>query len=650
MKKTLLISAAALFAATPALSQEWQPPADPIPISELAGFDTYFLQQDLGTLEDSLSDDQLARRLSRLYRFQADLLMAEAAGNMAEAARILEKALAEVEGLANQSGIADNVRYRELYRTIVTEHDYYFGRHLESEYGAVFELRADIFAELENLEDPVATPTAPSPVVTPIRTTIPMTENRSVEQVRNWFLEQRREVLLTWMARAETYFPMIEQILAEEGLPDELKYLAVIESGLNPKARSRWHAVGMWQFMSATGRSYGLESDSWTDDRMDPVQATRAAARHLKDLYKQYDENWHVAMAGYNCSPRCIKRAIRANGGVADYWGMYRHLPKETRGYLPNFIAVAQIMSNPEAFGFPANVSGPEYAYDEIPVTGMLSVKTIARMVGATETKIKDLNPALRRNSLPPGNEPFLLRIPPGTASRFAQAFAELPEEEKSTGAQHVVRRGEFLSRIASRYGVTVSGIMQANNLRRTTIYPGQTLIVPVRGGQAGQSALAVAEIRTINWGTRVNQPIALDFDPNAVSASRSSTPVRQASQTGSRLTVASSSSTQGQSSNDRVRHTVKRGDTLSELADKYGTSVSSIKRLNNLRGNTIRVGQRLTIDASRKPAVIHVVRTGDNLTTIARRYNSSVSGIRSSNNLRSSRIYPGQRLTIPME
>ena len=270
VKRLFWITAIAAWVVLPAYSQlqdrHWLPPLEPIPVEELAGYDRYFAQQDLGSLTDSLTDDQLARRLSRLYSYQARQLMAQSKGDFSEGARILRLALDEIEALSEQPSITENVRYRELYRSIVTEHDFYYGKHMEREYGSVFTLRAEMFEVLEQLENPLAAVTSSEPHVQAIKTktTVPMTENRSVARLRTWFLENRRDVLIEWMGRAETYFPMIEEIFREEGLPDELKYLAAVESGLNPKARSRASAVGMWQFISSTGRAEGLDSTTWT--------------------------------------------------------------------------------------------------------------------------------------------------------------------------------------------------------------------------------------------------------------------------------------------------------------------------------------------------------------------------------------------------
>src|SRR5690606_8547032 len=171
-------------------------------------------------------------------------------------------------------------------------------------------------------------------------------------------------------SRADTYFPMIERILAEEGVPDELKYLAMVESALNPRARSHAGAAGMWQFISATGRAYGLRAQSDVDDRLDPERATRAAARHLRDLHERFGD-WQLALAGYNCNPARIQREItRAEarlGRRATFCDIYDHIPRETRGYVPMYIATALVLSNPEAFDLPPAEPGPRYVFDTIP-------------------------------------------------------------------------------------------------------------------------------------------------------------------------------------------------------------------------------------------------------------------------------------------
>jgi membrane-bound lytic murein transglycosylase D len=200
----------------------------------------------------------------------------------------------------------------------------------------------------------------------------------------------------------------------------------------------------MWQFMGPTGRQYGLSANPWVDERRDPEKATRAAARHLNDLYERF-EDWHLALAAYNCGGGCVSRAIRrSGGGDTSFWDIYRHLPRETRGYVPMFIASTRIASNPSAYGIeppPAN-SAPEYAYDYVHVRGMLTLRDVADLAGTTPDVIRALNPELRRNTLPPSKAMYPLRIPLGSYEAFAQGYADLPESMKRVVTAYTVRSG----------------------------------------------------------------------------------------------------------------------------------------------------------------------------------------------------------------
>ena len=257
------------------------------------------------------------------------------------------------------------------------------------------------------------------------------------------------------------------------------------------------------------------------------------------------------------------------------------------------------------------------------------------------------MNPELRQSMLPPSSEPYELRIPPGTASRFVAAFANLPPEDKRTAAEHIVKRGDNLGKIGRRYGVSARDLMASNNLRKTTIYPGQHLVVPTAGrGGGGQASVDESGVRAVNWGTHVNQPIALDFTPKPSMAR--TTPVRQTSQAAQSSARSSSGSSNARTSQPRqIAHKVRRGDTLSGLAAKYGSSVRSIRQLNGLRSTTIRRGQTLKIQPGTDSAVVYKVRSGDSLSKIASRYKTSVSRIKENNSLRGNTIYPGQTLTI---
>ncbi len=283
--------------------------------------------------------------------------------------------------------------------------------------------------DLENiLLDPI--PSEPE-IIQPVVPTIAMTANRVVELEINDYLQNRRNLLKLWIERSRLWFPMVESIFAEEGIPDELKYLALGESALNPTARSSAGAAGMWQFMPATARSEGLRVDSWIDERMDPELSTRAAAKHLKRLHEIYSGNWHLALAGYNCSYRCISRAVNRAGGSIEnppsFWEIYPYLPRQTRNFIPKFIAAALLISDPELYGIQVDDLGEEYTYDVVMVNGMLSLESAASLAGVDLPTIRNLNPSVRKATLPDSTESFPLKIPAGSYQNFVNAFAALP-------------------------------------------------------------------------------------------------------------------------------------------------------------------------------------------------------------------------------
>lgn len=680
MQRTLLLAVALLVLALPATAQE-NPlsspsdtgrkadvnrtnnrPPEVLPHSNVQKPEVR-LQADMDdyiTLSDTLTESQVLRRISRLYQYQAEILAAQADGDSEHAEGLLELAMSDLNTLAQQPGIYERPRYRELYRSLITEYERYYGvsdEELVIPHADLFALRAEMFAMLDEVEDPLLEDVM-LPKLTPIETTIPMTTNRLVENSVKFLLQKRQESVQKWMTRADTYFPMIEQILAEEGVPDELKYLAVVESGLNPRARSWAKAGGMWQFIVPTGRAYGLRTNAWVDERMDPEKATRAAARHLRDLHKMFGGDWQLALSGYNCSPARIKRAIRKfesrTGRKATFWDIYADIPRETRSYVPMFIAASLVLSNPEAFDIQQEQPGVPYEYDHVPVQGMLSLSDIAKMAGTTTASIQALNPELQRSSLPPTKGAYMLRLPVGVHARFAEAFEQLPDEKKATASEYVVRRGDSLGKISKKYGVSVTALRQANGMRGSTIHPGQRLVVPVPNYESRVS-LADATPVTVRYGTRRVQPIAA-LDPVRLQQNTQPQPVVQPARTTSAPAKSTTSTspkvTKSTPSETRIVYTVRRGDTLGKIASKYGVSVSSIKSWNKLRGTQINRGQRLYLYSSVQPPsqperVVYRVRRGDNLTAIAKKYGVSVRSIKSWNKLRSSTIRPGQRLTI---
>lgn len=667
----------------------------------------------------SISTGELLTRIGRIYERQARLLEAEATGNHELASEMLDAALLELQGLINYEEAVELPRFQNLYRTVLTEYERYYGVPADSlsmPYGDIFSIRDDMFAAMNEVDEPLLENVL-FPQFGPVATTIEMTQNRLVQQSIDYLLRSPERHLYNWLGRAETYFPMIEKVLQDEGVPDELKYLAMIESGLNPRARSWASANGMWQFISATGRAYGLQVNSWVDERLDPEKSTRAAARHLLDLYDLFGGDWQLALAGYNCSPSRIKRALRRAesrlGRKATFWDIYNDIPRETRNYVPMFIATALVASNPEAFDVDVSrvEAGPEYEFHYVPVRGFLTLDDIAEMAGTSDDVIRALNPELRRSIIPPSKNGYYLRIPLNTYDRFAEAYSELPPEKRQSAVTYVVRRGDVLGKIARQYGVSVTELMQTNGLRSTTIRVGQELVVPVPSYDSSPllADLSGAEVITVDYGRTQIRPIVVGgaIADRSVGSRKSATPIVRTSTSGPRssrsteladrrtsesnpvpredagrgedarerdesiesergarvATGAGTSSRNPEPSESeeaapeeaetRIVYTVRRGDNLTNIARKYGVTLADLRKWNGISGSRIQAGQRLYLydgnpDAAEQPKSIEYrVRRGDTLSEIAGRHGVGVSDLRRWNNLRSNTIRVGQRLTI---
>jgi len=627
----------------------------------------------LGRPTDILSEAQILRRISRIYAYQSRLIAAQADEDEELAEDLLELAMTDLSTLVQQPDILNRPRFRELYRTIISEYERYYevsADTLTLQFGDIFQFRADMFLALNEIDEPLLEDVN-LPEIKPFETTIPMTMNRLVEESITYLTRSPEKHLHHWLGRAETYFPMIEKILEEESVPDELKYLAMIESGLNPRARSWARANGMWQFISATGASYGLQVNRWVDERLDPEKATRAAARHLRDLHEMFGGDWQLAMAGYNCSPARIKRAIRnaeaRTGRKATFWDIYRDIPRETRNYVPMFIAAALVASNPEAFDVDLEkvTPGPEYAYHYVPVQGMIALEDIATLAGTDLATLRALNPELRRQFVPPAEGPYYVRIPLGTYDQFATGYAQLPKEARRSVIEYTVRKGDSLGKIGERYGLSVSALMRANNLKSTTIRIGQYLIVPVSSYESGVPLASMTEEQalTVHYGDRKIQPIEavrppqiIPIKPPVTTASlrvvNVSAPPESETQTGER---AAPTPSETENAPTRITYKVRRGDTLSEIAERYDVSTNQLRRWNNINGSRIRIGQQLVLfgnddessSENQPESIIYRIRSGDTLGEIAEVYGIRTNDLRRWNNIRGSRIRVGQRLTI---
>ena len=326
---------------------------------------------------------------------------------------------------------------------------------------------------------------------------IEMPFNDIVKQHIEAYTNRLRNKVSFILAAANFYMPLFEEALDTYDLPLELKYLPVIESALNPTAMSRQRASGLWQFMLRTGKLYGLENNSLVDERRDPIKSTWAAARYLKDLYNIY-KDWNLALAAYNCGPGNVNKAIRRAGGTTDYWEIYHLLPKETRGYVPGFIAANYIMNYYCEHGIcPMDTQLPATT-DTIHIHKNLNLKQVAEVCDINIDQLRSLNPQYKKDIVPGLSKPYVLRLPNNTVNRFieledsiyAYKSKELLNKRQTVAVKditkspayaknatyHKIRRGDTLGGIAMKYGVSVKQLRRLNNIRGNNITAGKTL------------------------------------------------------------------------------------------------------------------------------------------------------------------------------
>ena len=291
------------------------------------------------------------------------------------------------------------------------------------------------------------------------------------------FSGQRKGVIQASLSRGSRYIPMIHEILEEEGIPLDLAFLPVIESGFRNEARSKAAAVGMWQFIAPTGRSYGLRIDSWVDERRDPVKATRAAARFLKDLYGRTDD-WYLALAGYNAGPGRVTGAINGTGS-RNFWDHARsaYLRTETKNYVPQFCAAVLIGKHPERYGLEVEQLDP-YAFEIVEIDKSIGLMTLAQRTGISSETLIDFNPELLRRTTPP--RPYSLKVPVGKGEEVMEAIAEMPATERLELRAYRIKQGDNLARVSARYNVSPDELLAINNIRRNQFRVGRTIQVPV--------------------------------------------------------------------------------------------------------------------------------------------------------------------------
>ena len=450
-----------------------------------------------------------------------------------------------------------------------------------------------------------------------LQQTIPLPYNQTIHGFIDFFVFRKPSYTKLMLERQQMYFPMFENTLARYNMPQELKYLSVVESGLNPKAISRAKAAGLWQFMRVTGKEFGLNVDTYIDDRMHIEKSTDAACRYLKQLHSIFGD-WHLALAAYNTGPGNVRRAIKKSGGVYDFWTIYRFLPKETRSYVPQFVALAYMMNHANSHGIYGENFEQLIPSNPIMINGFFDISTLANLTGMSLDDIQKLNPQIQKDILPSSTRDFELKLP---AAQFGNLMANRQMIMDSAMKPRTI--------VMAMEEVIVDGVLYRNGVR-------------VRGAdlkkfEANQNGNDVVEDLDTQPLAKKNQPKVKEVVTDRV------------------LTKTKT-------------YVVKKGDNLTQIANKFDVSVDEIADWNNLAGSSVRSGQKLQIftdgqinesgriakdDAEeiliskkvRKKT--YAVRRGDNLGEIADKFNVDVYDLKKWNGLTSTKIKAGQKLKI---
>jgi membrane-bound lytic murein transglycosylase D len=401
-----------------------------------------------------------------------------------------------------------------------------------------------------------------------IQQQIPLTYNNTVHGFIDYFTVRNRDYTRMMQRRKDIFFPVFEEYLKKYNLPDELKYLSIIESGLNPRAVSKARAVGLWQFMSGTGRYFDLRTDWYVDDRMDPDKSTDAACRYLAQLYRMFG-NWELALAAYNSGPGTVRKAVRRSGYKKSFWEVYPHLPRETRAYVPQFIAIIYALNYTEQHNLVETAREIIPPYDTLAVNQFLHFETLAKLTGTCLEDLQKLNPSVLRNALPAHGRVRVIKIPThaklaldlnrasilDSASKVGKKENEQYASKPSANTyghemvSYKVVSGDVLGSIAIRHGVRIEDIKSWNNLPNNSIRAGQRLTIWTNQSRAVAASASVVS----------KEPILLAPDTKT--------------------------------------YIVQPGDTLWDISKKVpGLTVEKIKTLNNLKSNTLQPGQKLIV------------------------------------------------------